>query len=115
MIFFIFKRTGSTCKVNTKSASIPPSRTYRSRSIIVQLTNHMVSAKAKIRHVFGENFSCRAAPPVSVKLSDANPHINVQMIIVYQLRPRLTKWFTNIYGYEAMRIKNKRIVVQQSK
>ena len=30
-----FKRTGSTCKVNTKSAPIFP-RTYRSRSIIVQ-------------------------------------------------------------------------------
>ena len=36
-IFFtkFFKRTGSTCKVNTKSASISP-LTYRPRSIMVQ-------------------------------------------------------------------------------
>ena len=31
----------------------------------------MASAKAKIRHVFGDTFSCRAAPPdILVKLSD---------------------------------------------
>ena len=30
----------------------------------------MASAKAKIRHVFGDTFSCRAAPPdILVKLS----------------------------------------------
>ena len=33
----------------------------------------MASAKAKIRHVFGDTFSCRAAPPdILVKLSDYN-------------------------------------------
>ena len=32
----------------------------------------MASAKAKIRHVFGDTFSCRAAPPdILVKLSGA--------------------------------------------
>ena len=31
----------------------------------------MASAKAKIRHVFGDTFSCRAAPPdILVKLSE---------------------------------------------
>ena len=33
----------------------------------------MASAKAKIRHVFGDTFSCRAAPPdILVKLSGHN-------------------------------------------
>ena len=36
----------------------------------------MASAKAKIRHVFGDTFSCRAAPPdILVKLSDREPII----------------------------------------
>ena len=36
-----------------------------------RLRNHMASAKAKIRHVFGDTFSCRAAPPdILVKLSE---------------------------------------------
>ena len=34
----------------------------------------MASAKAKIRHVFGDTFSCRAAPPVFVKLSGQWPY-----------------------------------------
>ena len=34
----------------------------------------MASAKAKIRHVFGDTFSCRAAPPdILVKLSGIVP------------------------------------------
>ena len=34
----------------------------------------MASAKAKIRHVFGDTFSCRAAPPdILVKLSGYIP------------------------------------------
>ena len=34
----------------------------------------MASAKAKIRHVFGDTFSCRAAPPdILVKLSESTP------------------------------------------
>ena len=33
----------------------------------------MASAKAKIRHVFGDTFSCQAAPPdILVELSDWN-------------------------------------------
>ena len=33
----------------------------------------MASAKAKIRHVFGDTFSCRAAPPdILVELSGVN-------------------------------------------
>ena len=33
----------------------------------------MASAKAKIRHVFGDTFSCRAAPPdILVELSGQN-------------------------------------------
>ena len=33
----------------------------------------MASAKAKIRHVFGDTFSCRAAPPdILVELSGGN-------------------------------------------
>ena len=38
----------------------------------------MASAKAKIRHVFGDTFSCRAAPPdILVELSDSDPVFNV--------------------------------------
>ena len=34
----------------------------------------MASAKAKIRHVFGDTFSCRAAPPdILVELSGCTP------------------------------------------
>ena len=34
----------------------------------------MASAKAKIRHVFGDTFSCRAAPPdILVELSELYP------------------------------------------
>ena len=43
-----------------------------SSSVIYNLyvRNHMASAKAKIRHLFGDTFSCRAAPPdIWVKLS----------------------------------------------
>ena len=37
----------------------------------------MASAKAKIRHVFGDTFSCRAAPPdILVKLSGCNVFLN---------------------------------------
>ena len=44
----------------------------RSWSVVntCRLRNHMASAKAKIRNVFGDTFSCRAAPPdILVKLS----------------------------------------------
>ena len=34
----------------------------------------MASAKAKIRHLFGDTFSCRAAPPdILVKLGGVSP------------------------------------------
>ena len=47
----------------------------------------MASAKAKIRHVFGDTFSCRAAPPdILVKLSDSD-QFTVQTIVC------LTQWF----------------------
>ena len=39
----------------------------------------MASAKAKIRHVFGDTFSCRAAPPdILVKLSGRDVHGGLQ-------------------------------------
>ena len=41
----------------------------------------MASAKAKIRHVFGDTFSCRAAPPdILVKLSGPAPPIIFERI-----------------------------------
>ena len=41
----------------------------------------MASAKAKIRHVFGDTFSCRAAPPdVLVKLSGPKPTLDAEAI-----------------------------------
>ena len=37
----------------------------------------MASAKAKIRHVFGDTFSCRAAPPdILVELSGPDVYVN---------------------------------------
>ena len=39
----------------------------------------MASAKAKIRHVFGDTFSCRAAPPdILVKLSELYQGFHLQ-------------------------------------
>ena len=35
-----------------------------------RVRNHMASAKSKICHLFGNTFSCLAAPPVFVKLSE---------------------------------------------
>ena len=41
----------------------------------------MASAKAKIRHLFGDTFSCRAAPPdILVKLSDREPILQIAAI-----------------------------------
>ena len=41
----------------------------------------MASAKAKIRHVFGDTFSCRAAPPdILVELSDREPILQIAAI-----------------------------------
>ena len=40
----------------------------------------MASAKAKIRHVFGDTFSCRAAPPdILVELSGL--HVRIARIL----------------------------------
>ena len=41
----------------------------------------MASAKAKILHLFGDTFSCRAAPPdILVKLSDREPILQIAAI-----------------------------------
>ena len=49
----------------------------------------MASAKAKIRHVFGDTFSCRAAPPdILVKLSG---FLSLQVFTTDQPRSRALK------------------------
>ena len=50
----------------------------------------MASAKAKIRHVFGDTFSCRAAPPdILVKLSGKTlvgaGHVSPQILRVNRI------------------------------
>ena len=43
----------------------------------------MASAKAKIRHVFGDTFSCRAAPPdILVKLSVWNSRVFLSSLLM---------------------------------
>ena len=45
----------------------------------------MASAKAKIRHVFGDTFSCRAAPPdILVKLSGIDLFNNNDAILNFE-------------------------------
>ena len=47
----------------------------------------MASAKAKIRHVFGDTFSYRAAPPdILVKLSGGETHWQMRDLCVMQGR-----------------------------
>ena len=54
----------------------------------------MASAKAKIRHVFGDTFSCRAAPPdILVELSGVSPlYIITLWLSVSYLRLRHITW-----------------------
>ena len=48
----------------------------------------MASAKAKIRHVFGDTFSCRAAPPdILVKLSGSYQLYSLSSIISGESTP----------------------------
>ena len=50
----------------------------------------MASAKAKIRHVFGDTFSCRAAPPdILVKLSASDTEKKKQKPGEFKTPPRL--------------------------
>ena len=54
----------------------------------------MASAKAKIRHVFGDTFSCRAAPPdILVKLSGKNPQNYIEFAL-HVLRPCYFSYIT---------------------
>ena len=58
----------------------------------------MASAKAKIRHLFGDTFSCRAAPPdILVKLSgrniDALKHRNEAVLPLYIFEISITQTF----------------------
>ena len=59
----------------------------------------MASAKAKIRHVFGDTFSCRAAPPdILVKLSDVNVDAS-QADRALNWTTRITKIYHQLVGY----------------
>ena len=58
----------------------------------------MASAKAKIRHVFGDTFSCRAAPPdILVKLSGYTIVIHPLSYTIY-----LETALLNIFGQKSV-------------
>ena len=51
----------------------------------------MASAKTKIRHVFGDTFSCRAAPPdILVKLSAVDSDLKLDFNI--EIKPTVCRF-----------------------